>query len=155
MYRVSVQVILSRVSFREGWGGRICWEFYFTCKSIIKSLMMQEMVYYVCAKTVQDSTKLRVIKGPKPKFPRGACFRTPPPPSLPHALHLDTYLPHAISFCPPLGKKLKKTLLSLLYIGWRQNPLLSDYLGLADRFLFSDFGLLVWGKALHGVVRDG
>ena len=40
----------------------------------------------------------------------------PDPPSLPHALHTDTYLSlpiiHTISFCthPPLDKKLKKTL---------------------------------------------
>ena len=43
----------------------------------------------------------------------------PHPPSLPHAFDTDTYLPpppspppiiHTISFCPPLGKNLKETL---------------------------------------------
>ena len=55
-------------------------EFDFTCKSIqafIKALMTQEMVNYVCAITVPDSTKLRVIKikifrgehAPRPQIP--------------------------------------------------------------------------------------
>ena len=35
------------------------------------------MVNYVCEKTVADFTKLRLIKGPKSKFPRGACPQTP------------------------------------------------------------------------------
>ena len=38
------------------------WICYFTCKSIIKALMTQQMVNCVCAKTVPDSTKLRLIK---------------------------------------------------------------------------------------------
>ena len=46
-------------------------------------------VNYVCTKTVPDSTKLWLIKGPKSNFPRGACPRTPP--SLAHPLHSDTY----------------------------------------------------------------
>ena len=54
------------------------------------------MVNYICAKTVPDSTKLRPIKGPKSKFSRGSML--PDPPSLSHALHMDTYL-------PPLGLK--------------------------------------------------
>jgi len=44
----------------------------------------------LCEK-VPDSTKLCLIKGPKSKLPREACPRIPP--SLPHALHKDTYLP--------------------------------------------------------------
>ena len=39
--------------------------------------MTQYMINYVCAKTGPDSTKLSLIKGPKSKFPRRACLRTP------------------------------------------------------------------------------
>ena len=49
------------------------------------------MVNYACAKKVPDSTKLRLLKGQKTKLPRGSM--PPDPPSLPHALHTDTYLP--------------------------------------------------------------
>ena len=35
------------------------------------------MVNYACAKKVPDSTKLRLLKGQKTNFPRGACPRTP------------------------------------------------------------------------------
>ena len=38
-------------------------------KPFIKALMTESMLNYVCAKTVPDSTKLRLIKGPKSKFP--------------------------------------------------------------------------------------
>ena len=40
------------------------------------------MVNYVCAKTVPDSTKVRLIKGPKLKFPGGGGGGStcPPPP---------------------------------------------------------------------------
>ena len=41
------------------------------------------MVNYVCAKTVPDSTKVRLIKGPKLKFPGGGgevVSTCPPPP---------------------------------------------------------------------------
>ena len=74
------------------------------------------MVNYSCAKKVQDSTKLRLLKGQKTKFPQGSM--PPDFPTLPHALHTDTYLPppiiHTISFGPPpLGKKLKETLYNL------------------------------------------
>ena len=57
------------------------------------------MINYVCAKTVPDSTKLHLMKDPKSKFPRGSM--PPDPPSLPHALHIDTYL-------PPLGQKTER-----------------------------------------------
>ena len=74
------------------------------------------MVNYVCAKTVPDSTKLCIIKGPKSKFPRGSMPRTPlvcpcfaheyvlAPPNNPYNLILPP---------PPLGKKLKETLYSV------------------------------------------
>ena len=52
--------------------------------------MTQLMVNYVCVKTVPEFTKLRPIKGPKSKFPGGACPKTPL--VLPHALHMDIYL---------------------------------------------------------------
>ena len=39
--------------------------------------MTQLMVNYVCVKTVPEFTKLRPIKGPKSKFPGGACPQTP------------------------------------------------------------------------------
>ena len=71
------------------------------------------MVSYVCVKTVPDSTKLRLIKGPKSKFPQGSmplillvchmlCTQIcvcphPLPPSNPYNLIL-----------PPLGQKVKK-----------------------------------------------
>ena len=55
------------------------------------------------------------IKGQKTKFPQGSMPLDPP--SLPHALHTDTYLPpnypyNLILLPPPspLGKKLKETL---------------------------------------------
>ena len=41
------------------------------------------MVNYVCAKTVPDSTKVRLIKGPKLKFPWGVVSTCPPPPPPP------------------------------------------------------------------------
>ena len=75
------------------------------------------MVNYVCTKTVPDSTKLRLIKGPKSKFPRGACPRTP---LVCHMLctqicacpSSNQY--NLILHPPPptlLGKKLKETLM--------------------------------------------
>ena len=42
-------------------------------------------------KKVPDSTKLHLLKDQKTKF-RWGCM-PPDPPSLPHALHTDTYLP--------------------------------------------------------------
>ena len=78
------------------------------------------MVNYICVKTVPDSTKLHIIKGPKSKFPQGSM-----PPDLPHALYMNMCLPpkpplppiiHTISFCPPLGKKLKETLYSVFLL---------------------------------------
>ena len=66
----------------------------------------------VCAKTVPDSTKLHVIKGPKSKISWESM--PPNPPTLPHPLHTDTYLPPNNLYnliCPlSLGKKLKNTL---------------------------------------------
>ena len=62
------------------------------------------MVNYVCVKTAPDSTKLRLIKGPKSKFPQGACPRTA------LVCHM---LCTQICACPPpptLGKKLKENL---------------------------------------------
>ena len=73
--------------------------------------MTQEMVNYVCAKTVPDSAKLRVLKI---KISQGSM--PPDPPSLLHALHTDMYLPPIISFCPPpLGKMLKEALRLVTY----------------------------------------
>ena len=85
-------VWVCRVSFGGGGGNAplwICWEFYFTCKWIIKTLMRQWMVKYV--RTVPDSTKLHLIKGPEEKIFRGAC----PPPLVCHML--CTW----IHTCPP------------------------------------------------------
>ena len=48
-------------------------------------------VNYVGERTVPGSTKLCLMKVQKSKFSRGACTKTPP--SVPHALHTDTYLP--------------------------------------------------------------
>ena len=74
-----------------------------------------------CAKTVPDSTKLCLIKGPKSKFPWGSM--PPDPSSLPHALHTNMCLPppiiHTISFWPPLSKKLKETLLCEAEVKWK------------------------------------
>ena len=70
----------------------------------------------------ENSPKLHLIKGPKSKFPRGACPQTPqfatcfahgyvltPPPPPPPIIH-------TVSFCPPPppGKKLKETLYSVI-----------------------------------------
>ena len=77
--------------------------------SIIRALMTKYMVNHVCAKTVPDST---IIKKSKIKISQGSM--PPAPPSLPHALHTDMYLPppppiiHTISFCPPLGQKTER-----------------------------------------------
>ena len=65
------------------------------------------MVNYVCAKTVP--ARFHQVVGPKSKFP-GEHMPLDPP-SLPYALHMDTYLAppiiHTISFCPPpWAKKL-------------------------------------------------
>ena len=99
--------------------------------------MMQEMVNYIYANTVQDSTKLHIIKDPKPKFPAGACLRTPPPTQFATRFAHGYILAPCNLILPTLGaKKLKDFLLSLLYIGWRQHPLLPVDLRFADRFLF-------------------
>ena len=37
--------------------------------SILLNSSFNDTINYVCAKTVSDSTKLRLIKGPKSKFP--------------------------------------------------------------------------------------
>ena len=63
-------------------------------------------VNYVGERTVPGSTRLWLIKGQKSKFSWGSM--PPDPPSLPRALHMDTYLPHTISFCPPLGQKAER-----------------------------------------------
>ena len=69
------------------------------------------MINFVCAKTVPDSTKLRLKKGSKSKFPRGSM--PPDPPSLPHACTqicaCSPKNPYNL-ILPPLGKKLIKTL---------------------------------------------
>ena len=56
-------------------------------------------------KKVPDFTKLCLIKGQKTKFP------VPGPPSLPHALHTNTYLipnnPYNL-ILPPLGQKAER-----------------------------------------------
>ena len=75
------------------------------------------MVNYVCAKTVTDSTKLHLIKGPKTKFPGGAYPQTP---LASHMLctQICTCLPphnlYNLTLSPPpplpLDKKLKETL---------------------------------------------
>ena len=61
-------------------------------------------VTYVCTKTVPDSTKLWLIKGPKSNFPRGACPRTP------LVCHILCTRIRIAPPPPPLGKKLKETL---------------------------------------------
>ena len=93
------------------------------------------MVNYVCVKTVPDSTKFHLIKGPNQIFPRGACPRTH---LLSHMLctQIRICLPppiiHTISFCPPLGKKLKETLV-VITNGKNQN--LNGYLQLKHQKL--------------------
>ena len=62
------------------------------------------MVNYVCAKTVPDSTKLCLIK--RPKFPQGSM--PPDPPSLPHALHTDTYISANNLILPPPWAKAEE-----------------------------------------------
>ena len=79
------------------------------------------MVYYVCAKTVPDSTKLCLIKGPKSTFPRRACLRTP---LVCHMLctriHTCPLIIHAMSFYPPRPLALSPG--SLLKNGRRREP---------------------------------
>ena len=72
------------------------------------------MVNYVCVKTVPDSTKVRLIKGPKPKFPGGEC------PWIPLVCHMLCTQIHTYPrnnshnlILPPLGKK-KETLSTIL-----------------------------------------
>ena len=99
----------SRVSF----GGRGICPLGYVENFILHVNQLFNDTINVCAKTVPDSTKLRLIKGPKSKFPRGS--KPPNPPSLPHACTQICACPpiiHTISFCPPspMGKKLKETL---------------------------------------------
>ena len=66
------------------------------------------MVNYVCVKFYQIASNVRS----KVKISRGSM--PPDSPSLPHALHMNTYLPsdnpyNPILPPPPLGKKLKGT----------------------------------------------
>ena len=72
------------------------------------------MVNYVCVKTVPDSTKLRLIKGPKSKFPREASPQTPYfATCFTHGYILAPLIIHIISFYPPpptLGQKAERNL---------------------------------------------
>ena len=43
-------------------------------------------------------------------------------------------------------KNSVRVILSLWYTGWRQNPLLSDHLELANRFPFPDLRFLAWER---------
>ena len=87
--------------------------FFLTYKSIIT----EYMVNYICAKTVPDSTKLRKIsQGNMP----------PDPPSLPHALHTNTYLPPKI--LPPCWAKADRNPCCLhLNCSYWKYSLQSDY----------------------------
>ena len=72
----------------------ICWEFYFTCKSIINDTINGKLC--LC----KNSPRFHQIasnKRSKFKISQGSM-----PPSLPHALHMDTYLP------PPIGQKAER-----------------------------------------------
>ena len=75
------------------------------------------MVNCVCAKTVPHFIKVRLIKDPKSKFPRGVCPQTP---LVCHMLctWIHTCLPnnpYNFILLPPLGKKLKETLLVVFF----------------------------------------
>ena len=109
---------ICRVSFRmeQGFGlpppppppppPWICWEFYFTCKSIINDTVNGKLC--LC-KNNPRFHQIASSKRSKFKISQGSM-----PPSLPHALHMDTYLPppplNNLILPPPLGKKLKETL---------------------------------------------
>ena len=78
--------------------------------------MTQYTVNYVCVKFYQIASNARS----KVKISRWSM--PPDPPSLPHALHMDTYLPSDNPILPPsppphLGKKLKETLMCINFLG--------------------------------------
>ena len=113
-----LDVVLCWQGFFQGGGGHlpppwICWQFYFTCKSkdfndtINGKLCLCESSPRFHQVVSNKRSRTKIFRGSMP----------PTPPSLPHVLHMDTYLPpppiiHTISFCTPLHKKLKETWLA-------------------------------------------
>ena len=82
----------------------ICWEFYFTCKSIINDTVNGKLC--LC-KNNPRFHQIASNKRSKFKISQGSM-----PPSLPHALHMDTYLPppplNNLILPPPWAKSWKK-----------------------------------------------
>ena len=82
----------------------ICWEFYFTCKSIQAFNDTIKATLYLCKNsrsfyqiTCNEKSKIKISLENMP----------PEPPGLPNAFNTDTYLPpiiHTISFAPPWAK---------------------------------------------------
>ena len=115
----------SRVSFG---GGGICppwlWlapPLYMYILRILFYMQINSNLYKSCNDTINGN--LCLCKN-SPRFHQIASKKSPKskfmpldPLSLPHALHTDIYLPppiiHTISFCLPLGMKLKETLTSV------------------------------------------
>ena len=117
---------MCRVSFRGGGGWehllplgfaclpldmlRILFHMYMSINSsLYKALVTQYMVNYVCVKFYQIASNVRS----KVKISWGSMPLDPP--SLPHALHMNMYLPTDDPYnpilppSPHLGKKLKET----------------------------------------------
>ena len=93
----------------------ICWEFCFTCKSIIKALMIATMNGKLCL--CENSPRFHQIAPNKmSKIKISQRSMPPDPSSLPHALHTDTYFPPNNPYnliLPHLGQSWKKTCMIL------------------------------------------